>query len=219
MDVYRTEEEQIAAIKSWWKENGSRILMAVLLAVAAFGAWAWYQSHQRDQSRSAAGLYQSFMQSYQQVTAGGPEAVDAEARMGKAGAELMEKYDSTPYARFAALMLAGRAAEKDDYATAEKQLRAALEKSDSDAVGIIATHRLAQVLSAQGKQADALILLQGDVAEEFVAAREEARGDVLLAQGKRAEARAAWQKALAAADPKDPARPLLEMKLSYVAGE
>jgi len=54
-------------------------------------------------------------------------------------------------------------------------------------------------------------------------AREDVRGDILLAQGKRDLARAAWQQAidtLAKDIPKeDPARRLLEMKLDYVAGE
>ncbi|MFZ5724174.1 MAG: YfgM family protein [Pseudomonadota bacterium] len=219
MDVYRTEEEQIAAIKSWWKDNGLMIVGAVLLAVAVFAGWKWYQHHERTKSLAAAGLYQTMMQSWQEVLAGGSTAVDAEARMAKAGEELATGYGDTPYARFAALVLAARAVEKDDLTGAEQKLRAVIAGDDGDAVATIATHRLAQVLSAQGKHDDALALLVSEVAPEFAAAREETRGDILLAQGKRAEARAAWQKALDTAAPRDPARMLLEMKLAYVAGE
>lgn len=219
MDVYRSEEEQIAAIKSWWGENGKLVIAAAVLAVAAFGGWKWYQHYRTEKALAAVALYQTMMQSYQQISAGGPQAADAEARMAKAGDELAADYAGSPYARFAALILAGRAAEKDDYDTAGKQLRAVIARDGKDAVGIIATHRLAHVLSAQGKHDEALALLAGDVPAEFRSAREEARGDVLIAQGKRADARAAWQKALAAAKPQDPARMLLEMKLSYVAGE
>lgn len=219
MDVYRTEEEQVAAIKSWWSENGLKVVLAALLAIGSFAGWKWYQAYERDKAIAAAGLYQSLMKSYQEVMAGGPGAADADARMTKAGAELADEYSGTPYARFAAMVLAGRAVERDDLAGAEKQLRAVIADDDGDAMGLIATHRLAKVLSAQGRHEDALALLAGDVPKEFVSAREDARGDVLIAQGKRAEARAAWQKALDTAGEKDSSRMLLEMKLAYATGE
>lgn len=219
MDVYRTEEEQVAAIKAWWVENGVKVVVAALLAVGSFLGWKWYQAHEREQTVAAAGIYQSLMKSYQEVTAGDEGAADADARMVKAAAQLTGDYDGTPYARFAQMILAGRAVELDDLPGAEKQLRAVLDANDSDALAMIATHRLAQVVSAQGRHDDALKLLAGEVSREFVAARADVRGDVLIAQGKRAEAHAAWQKALDASDPKDPARQLLEMKLAYAAGQ
>ncbi|MFZ5755310.1 MAG: YfgM family protein [Pseudomonadota bacterium] len=219
MDVYRTEEEQIAAIKGWWRDNGVGIAVAVVLALSLFGGWKWYQHHERQQQVAAVGLYQTLMQSWQQAAEPGANAADADARMQKAGEQLLTEHAGSIYARFAGLILAGRAAESEDYATAEKHLRAVRDVDAGDGVGLVATHRLARVLSAQGKHEDALALLAGDVAKEFVTAREDARGDILMAQGKRADARIAWQKALDNADEKDPVRALLEMKLSYVAGE
>lgn len=219
MDVYRTEEEQVAAIKAWWAEHGTKILVAVVLAAGLFAGWKWYQKYEMDRRVAAVGIYQSMMDAYQQVMAGGEATADANARLVKAGEQLMADYDDTPYAQFAALLLAGRAVETGDLPGAEKKLRIALEQADTDAMQAIATQRLARVVSAQGKHDDALALLDGKVAQAYAVAQDEARGDVLMAQGKRAEAKAAWQKALAAAKEDDPSRVLLEMKLSYVAAD
>ncbi len=219
MDVYRTEEEQIAAIKSWWSANGTKILLAVVLAVGLFSGWKWYQKYEQDRRIAAVGIYQAMMDSYQQVVAGGAGVADADARLVKAGEQLVADYDDTPYAQFAALLLAGRAVETGDLPGAEKKLRAAVDQAKSDAMKAVATQRLARVLSAQGKHDDALALLNGKVDPAWAAAQEEVRGDVLMAQGKRAEAKAAWKKALDAAAEDDASRALLELKLAYVAAD
>jgi predicted negative regulator of RcsB-dependent stress response len=39
VDDIKTEEEQIAAIKNWWKENGNSLLMAVVAAIAIIFGW------------------------------------------------------------------------------------------------------------------------------------------------------------------------------------
>ena len=55
MSTYDLEEqEQLAALKAWWKENGGAILLGatlVLAAIAAWNGWMWYQ---RSQSAQAA---------------------------------------------------------------------------------------------------------------------------------------------------------------------
>lgn len=219
MDVYRTEEEQVAAIRNWWQQNGIAVLVAIVLAALTYAGWHWYKQTRAEEALAASSLYQGMMESFQQMVQGGQAAADAEARIVKAGDELINKYGDSIYAQFAALMLAGHAVEQDDYAGAEKYLRTALNHDGDKSLTALTTNRLARVLSAQGKHDEALALLQGEVPAKFVAAREDVRGDVLLAQGKRAAARAAWQKALDSTPEDDAARGLLTMKLDYVAGE
>ena len=44
MAELRTEEEQVEALKSWWKENGKSLIMGVVIAVAAVFGWrGWNQ--------------------------------------------------------------------------------------------------------------------------------------------------------------------------------
>ena len=56
MDVYRTEEEQIAAIKGWWQRNGVAVVVAALLAIGAYAGWTWYQHDRLERSLAAAAL-------------------------------------------------------------------------------------------------------------------------------------------------------------------
>ncbi len=219
MDVYRTEEEQVAAIRNWWQQNGIAVLVAIVLAALTYAGWHWYKQNKAEEALAASSLYQGMMESFQQMAQGGQAAADAEARIVKAGDELINKHGDSIYAQFAALMLAGHAVERDDYAGAEKYLRTALNHDGDKSLTALTTNRLARVLSAQGKHDEALALLQGEVPAKFVSAREDVRGDILLVQGKRVAARAAWQKALDSTPEDDTARSLITMKLDYVAGE
>lgn len=219
MDVYRTEEEQVAAMQQWWRENGTRVLIAVVLAVASYAGWKWWQVTQQEKAAQAAVLYQGMMKSLQELTEGGDAAKDAGVRMQKAGEALITDHAGSSYAQYAALMLAASAVEADDYAKAEKFLRTALEANGGEGMNAIITERLARVVSAQGRHDEALSLLAGEVPATLQSGRENTRGDILAAAGKRAEARAAWEKAKAAAGKDDPLLQLLAMKLDYVAGE
>lgn len=218
MDVYRTEEEQVAAIQRWWRDNHKAVIGAVLLAVATFGGWKWYEQTRLENAYTAAGLYEGMMKAAQEIVAGGPAAADAVARMQKAGDTLLADHAGSVYAQYGAMLLAGNAVEVDDYPGAEKYLRAALAIDSHEATRVVIEDRLARVLSAQGKHDDAVALLAGDVPETLLAGREEVRGDVLLAKGDRAGARAAYEKAKAAL-PKDASGGFLAMKLDYVAGQ
>jgi predicted negative regulator of RcsB-dependent stress response len=148
MDVYRTEEEQVAAIQRWWQENYKVVIAAILLAVASFGAWKWYQHYQREQSLAAAALYEGMMKSAQEILAGGPAAADAVARMQRAGETLISDHEGSVYSQYGALLLAGNAAEVDDYAGAEKYLRIALAVGGGDGTRVIIENRLARVRRA-----------------------------------------------------------------------
>src|SRR5258706_13382262 len=58
MSTYDLEEqEQLAALKAWWKEHGGAIALGaplVLAAIAAWNGWTWYQ---RSQAAQAGELY------------------------------------------------------------------------------------------------------------------------------------------------------------------
>ena len=70
------------------------------------------------------------------------------------------------------------------------------------------------MLLDQKKYDEALKTLDAATAKEFAVLVDDRRGDVLLAQGKKEEAKAAYQKAWSAMDPKVEYRRLLEAKLT-----
>ena len=74
------------------------------------------------------------------------------------------------------------------------------------------------MLFDQKDYAGALKMLDGDQDDAFVPLFANLKGDVLVAQGKTAEAREAYKLALAKLDPKSPMKAVVEIKLDGVGG-
>ena len=79
---------------------------------------------------------------------------------------------------------------------------------------VLAGLRLAGLLLDQKKPDEALKALPAEVPPSFKGLLEDRRGDILHAQGKHAEAKAAYQAALAALDPRLDYRRLVEAKMT-----
>jgi len=91
------EQEQLEALKAWWKDNGNWILGTVLVVVVAMGGWRGWHYYQHQQATKAATLY---MQVVEQVGSNDPK------RVNDAAAAVMDKFASTAYAARAALLAA-----------------------------------------------------------------------------------------------------------------
>ena len=61
MDVYKTEEEQVEAIKKWWSENGKSIIAGIIIGIAAIFGWRGYENHAAMQAKSASTLYEQLL--------------------------------------------------------------------------------------------------------------------------------------------------------------
>jgi len=94
-------------------------------------------------------------------------------------------------AALGALLKARTAADEGDLKTAQTQLQWAAEHG-KDELRDIARLRLAGVLLDQQAYDEALRQLDATAAPAFASRFAEAKGDVLLAQGKRSEARTAY---------------------------
>ncbi len=206
MSAYDLEEqEQLASLKSWWKENGNLVLTvitAALAVLAAWNGWNWWRDRQSDQ---AAVLYE--------VLEKAARANDLKATREAAGT-LLENYPRTAYGPMAALVSAKVHYQAGDLQTAKAQLDWAAEHARSDELKAIARLRLAHVLLDEGKPEDALKLLSGTPPKGFEALVESLRGDILLVQKKPAEARTAYRAALDKSDANDRAtRQQLQLKI------
>jgi predicted negative regulator of RcsB-dependent stress response len=78
--------------------------------------------------------------------------------------------------------------------------------------------RLAGILLDEKAYDEGLKLLPMESAGEYAGAYADRRGDLLLAQGKSDEARAAWRQALEKLPERSPLRPLVEVKLDALGG-
>lgn len=204
MDVYKTEEEQVEAIKKWWQENGKSIIAGVVIGITAIFGWRAYDSHMVVQSEQASVLYE------QMIVAA--RTSDDENILVYAN-RIINDYKSSSYAVFASLMLAKVAAETGELEQAETHLRWVLKNSSQVEFEHIARLRLARVLIARDKLELATETLNVSKPGDFVARYAELRGDIYVKQGKSDEAIKAYEKSLANTKGSGDSQSVLQMKL------
>jgi predicted negative regulator of RcsB-dependent stress response len=198
------EQEQLASIKAWWERWGNLVLTAVtlvLLAIAAFNGWRWYERHE---AGNAGVLYEEF--------ASALDGTDL-ARKKELAGTLIERYGRTVYAPMAAFQIAKVNLDAGDKGAAAAQLRWVIDKSGHPELVQIARLRLAGVLLDEKSYDAALTQLSGEVPEALAASFADRRGDVLIAMGKSEEARAAYKEALDKAGAQHPMRSIIQLKL------
>jgi predicted negative regulator of RcsB-dependent stress response len=194
------EQEQIDSIKTWWKMYGNLVTGVILagsLAVIGWQGWNWYQRNQVAQASAIYGVLEQAV------------ATNDVQKTKAAAGELAEKYGRTGYAALGALLAAKQSFEAGDLKTARVQLTWATENA-RDEVRDLARLRLAAVLLDDKAFDEALKQLDAAHAAAFDARFLEMKGDVLVAQGKKPEARAAYKAAL---DKGGAGRELLRQKL------
>jgi len=184
------EQEQLDAMKAWWKANGNMVLLIAGVAlVSALGVQGWKYYHNK-QSMEASAQYQLLAQT-------DPKDIKAVRAIS---ATLMDKYASTPYAGRAALAAAKTNFAANDAKSATAQLEWAVKNAREDAVKSIAILQLAAVQLADKQYDAALKTIAKKHEPGFDGLFADLKGDILAAQGKNPEARLAYKEALAKLD-------------------
>ena len=204
------EQEQLATLKAWWKDNGAKVV-ALLLAVAiGVAGWQAWRSWKANQSQQAAALYDSLVRAVQ--------AGDAKA-LRDAGGTLVESFPRTLYASMGALASARFHFERADLKNAKTQLQWVVERSPSDELRDLARLRLAGVLLDDKAYDEALKLLEAQHATPLAAQYAALKGDLLVAKQQPAEAKAAYKLALEKTDERNAAfRASVQLRLDALGG-
>lgn len=211
MAELKTEEEQIEAIKRWWKENGTSLVAGLVLAGAGvFGFKAW-QSHQDGQAEAASLRYQQLVAISASQNAADEIDEQAISSARDTAETLVENHGGSLYAELALLLDARLAIQQDDTDGARTALEKVLEDSPRRYVQSLARLRLARLDIAADDAQTALERLDDSIVKPLTAQRHNVRGDALFALGQNNEARAAWQQAQTLADEQD--RPLYGVSL------
>lgn len=198
------ELEQLEELKSWWKEYGNLIIYAALgcaLAIAAYQGWRHYRY---TQGVAAATLYEQLDQA---------ERAGDRNKVRDIATQIVGNYGATAYGVFAALSAARASFESGDLADAKLRLTWVVENAREDSVKDVARLRLAGVLLDEKNYAEALKRLESKPAESMTGLYADLRGDILLAQGNRAEARNAYQLALDKSERGSAYRATIQLKL------
>jgi predicted negative regulator of RcsB-dependent stress response len=209
VESYRTEEEQLEAIKKWWNENGRSTLVAIVLALGAGLGWQEWQDHRQEMTAQASLRYDAMLEAVRTAEASGDAAP---LRLLADG--LKEDFPGTAYAQFAALHLARLAVVDQDLGIAESELRWVLTRSPEPEIRQLTELRLARVMAAQQRVPEALNIVAGADAGSYASAYAEAEGDFLLQLGDDPGAISAYQRAMAlSADSGAGASEALQLKL------
>ncbi len=191
MEEFESEDQQIEAIKKWWKENGASLVLGLGIGVGALLGWREYMSYQTDHSAEASDIYQAV-----QIQVANNRLDDA--HINKADI-IRNEYSDTPYAALVSMTQAKYEYENNDVDSALMHLRWASENSTEIDVQHVAKLRLARILIAQNKYDEAEAALLTDHPAGFTAGYEELKGDLYVAKGEIAQARVAYDKAINAA--------------------
>ena len=193
MNEYESEEQRIAALKSWWKENGTSLIVGLLVGISTLLGWRYYAEQSNEQAIQASDLYVQVLQSVAMSTrANKPVDENAIDWSNK----LINNYASTPYAALASLTLATAEYKNNNVDAATTQLQLAIKHASDDVVKQIASLRLSRLYIEQKKYDDAAAILNMSHDAVLDAQYEELKGDLYLAKGDSAQARMAYDKAL-----------------------
>ncbi|MFQ3208470.1 MAG: putative negative regulator of RcsB-dependent stress response [Glaciecola sp.] len=206
MERYETEEQQVEAIKGFWKENGTAIIVGIGIGLAGLFGWQQYNDMVIEDKETQSIAFQSVL-----------EGIDSEEGILKAEAFTKDNSDSG-YALLTSLVAAQKAVENKDFDAAKLHLNMAVSNSPNVAIADLAKIRLARVESQLGDTAGALATLDSVQSISYNDQVQEVKGDIYVATNEFDKAKEAYDAVLA----EQPQNRIVEMKLSnlnYAATE
>jgi predicted negative regulator of RcsB-dependent stress response len=199
------EQEQLAEIKHFWNQYGNLITWAMIVIFGSIAAWNGWQYWQRTQAAQASAMYDEVERAAQ--------AGDT-SRVERAFSDMKDKFGGTTYAQQAGLLTAAVMQEKGKTEAANAALGWVADKASDEGYQAVARLRLASVQIEAKAYDDALKQLSADFPREFAPLVADRRGDVYNLQGKKAEAKAEYEKAYKGLEERIDYRRLVEVKLS-----
>ena len=199
MDVYKTEEEQVQAIKQWWKENAVSLIAGIVIGVVVLGGYKYWTESKQNQAKQASVIYSEIL-----------FTKDDKTNNTKL---LQSDYSGTPYAALATLLLAKDNVNSKEPEKAVLQLMWVIDNNQDESVQHIAQQRLARLYLSQNNIAGADALIAGVKASGFETGYNEIRGDINLAKKLPVQAKENYRLALSSLAQGDQRYEIIKMKL------
>ena len=204
------EQEQIAELKQFWKQYGTLIVTLAVAALVAFAGMQGWRYYKNSQSEQASLLFTKFGEAVRK------NDVNEIRTLGK---QMIDGFGSTAYGPTAALLLAKTNYENGDASAAAGQLQWAIDKAKDEETAELARLRLASIRLDEKNYDEALKLLDTKHSAPMETLYADLRGDVMAAQGKSAEARAAYKTAIDKSLPNSSYRNVVQIKLDALGGD
>jgi predicted negative regulator of RcsB-dependent stress response len=210
VDVTRSEEEQVEALKKWWSENGLAVIGGIIIGLIAIFGWRGWQGYQLAQAEAASNLYTHLILDVRRQ-----KFVHAR----KVADQIIADYQRTEYAVYASLLLAKFDIDNGKPEDAVKKLQWVIDNTKYDELKHLSRIRIARILLSESKSEQALQLINSVSHGEYSASYEELRGDIMLQQGDINAARKAYQLALSESDDAIKDNSYLHMKIDNLGSE
>ncbi|HEY7787058.1 MAG TPA: tetratricopeptide repeat protein [Casimicrobiaceae bacterium] len=210
MALYDLEEQdQIDDLKAWWTRYGGTVTVALVLGclvIAGIQGWRWYVGKR---SENASVLYSAVSDAARTKDA---------AKAKDAIAQITTRYAGTAYAPRAELLYGKMLYDAGDRGGAKAQYAWVVEHGSEEEVKAVARYRLAQVQIDEKQYDAALATLDAKHPASFDGIFADLRGDALAAAGRVADARTAYENALARLEAKSPYRNYVQVKYDALGG-
>ena len=184
-----SDQEQLDAIKKWWHDNGTAVVVGVALGVSVLFGWNFYQNYQHTQRITASAIYERVRLHLQQQQ---PDEARAALHL------LLSDYSNSTYAMLGALSVAQQDVKDGELDTAHARLQWVIDQGDMPELTHIARLRKARLHLNQNQVNEAEQLLAAVPADNtaFSGSYAEIRGDIAVAQQQPEVARTAYETAL-----------------------
>lgn len=187
IEGYETEEQQVEAIKKWWKANGNTLIIAAVVGLAGLWGWRFYNDSVISKQEATSQAYSDMLVKF--------EAQDEGQRLEIVRAFAAENTDNS-YGVLASLLLAKEAIAEKNYELAKTQLMQLQSQNSYQPLDALINLRLARVQSELSEYAAALTTLALIEEKQFLAKAYQLKGSIYLKQGEVEKARSAFQDAI-----------------------
>jgi predicted negative regulator of RcsB-dependent stress response len=187
--IYETEEEQLEALKRWWKENGASTVIGIGIGIAIIVGWNYWQEHKKTQAQQASAIYDQLLKASE---------TDQKETVDKLAKRLQEQFIGSNYAAYGGLFQAKVKVQQGDIPAAKEILKKIADGKDKE-LSHIAKIRLVKLMLASGEYEQGLQVINSvdqSEAAKFSDNYDELVGDLYVALDRLDEARTSYQKAL-----------------------
>ena len=206
IEGYETEEQQVDAIKKWWSENGTMLIVGAVVGLAGLWGWRYYGEATLSGQEQASSEFAQVL-------------VKFEADNSEQGAADMQAFiadnEGNNYATLASLLLVKEAVKERNFELAKTQLTNLLATNDYEPLMPVIKLRLARVQAELGEYNQAIATLDNITEEGFIVKANQTKGTVYVKQGDLASARLAFQAAVDASIGR--VDPVLQLQLDDLA--
>lgn len=208
MEMYDSEEEQVEALKRWWKENSTATIVGLVMGIVIILGWNYWQDHKKAQSAQASATYDQLLKALDENK---NDSVD------KLAQRMQEQFKGTEYAAFSGLFQAKLKSQQGDFAAA-KQILKTIAAEPNKQLSNIAKIRLVRLMLTTGEYEQGLQVINEvdpKSAASYSANYDELVGDLYVALDRLDEARTSYQNALRNGQPS----PLLQFKIDDLTAQ